>query len=80
MCKTDGDDRCAHKNPSRSAIAANPANASAIRCTVMRGSFVRMIRHAPPRAGHPRLSLPMLSKGVDGRDKPGHEKEDVALD
>jgi hypothetical protein len=36
-----------------------------------------MIRHARARAGHPSLSLSML-QGVDGRDKPGRDKADVA--
>jgi hypothetical protein len=31
-------------------------------------------RHARPRAGHPRLDGISKSKGVDGRDKPGHDE------
>jgi seryl-tRNA synthetase len=31
-----------------------------------------LIRHARPRAGHPRLKL-LEGKDVDGRDKPGHD-------
>ncbi|MBI5131069.1 MAG: hypothetical protein HZA66_16640 [Rhodopseudomonas palustris] len=30
-------------------------------------------RHARPCAGHPRLTASMISKDVDGRDKPGHD-------
>jgi hypothetical protein len=33
-----------------------------------------LIRHARPRAGHPRLNSIAARKGVDGRDKPGHDK------
>jgi hypothetical protein len=36
-----------------------------------------LIRHARPRAGHPRLTLlqtkTAANKDVDGRDKPGHD-------
>ena len=62
LCKTERGYHVDHENPSHTAIATSPANASAIRYAVMPASFVRMIRHARPRAGHPRLSLSMLQK------------------
>jgi hypothetical protein len=31
------------------------------------------LRHARPCAGHPRLDGISKIKGVDGRDKPGHD-------
>jgi hypothetical protein len=55
ICKTEGDDLCAHENPS-SAIEISPANESDIKYAVMLDSRASMIRHARPRAGHPRLA------------------------
>jgi hypothetical protein len=37
--------------------------------------FTLSSRHARPWAGHPRLSL--LQQDVDGRDKPGHDDEQM---
>jgi hypothetical protein len=36
-----------------------------------KSSATLLLRHARPCAGHPRL--PLRKKGVDGRDKPGHD-------
>jgi hypothetical protein len=77
MRKTELNGLRAHENPSHTAIAISPTNESDIRYAVMLASRAGMIRHARPRAGHPRLSLPMLQRR-GWPDKPGHDKADVA--
>jgi hypothetical protein len=36
----------------------------------------RFLRHARPRAGHPRLAFLNFRQDVDGRVMPGHDGED----
>ena len=46
-------------------------------CSTAISGLSSLLRHARPRAGHPRLSC--AGEDVDGRDKPGHDECEIPI-